>query len=95
MRIKGVKTIEEYKQVQRELIQSWIDKTFIEGSVTWQMEGALSIRVTDKTGDSMVIALQDINQNLKGVWGLAPAPVQFDAFASNGTGLLSDAKAHR
>lgn len=61
MRIKGVKTIEEYKQVQRELIQSWIDKTFIEGSVTWQMEGALSIRVTDKTGDSMVIALQDIN----------------------------------
>ena len=61
MRIKGVKTIEEYKQVQRELIQSWIDKTFIEGSVTWQMEGTLSIRVTDKTGDSMVIALQDIN----------------------------------
>lgn len=61
MKIKGVKTIEEYKQVQRELIQSWIDKTFIEGSVTWQMEGALSIRVTDKTGDSMVIALQDIN----------------------------------
>lgn len=61
MRIKGVKTIEEYKQVQHELIQSWIDKTFIEDSVTWQMEGALSIRVTDKTGDSMVIALQDIN----------------------------------
>ena len=94
MRIKGVKTIEEYKQVQRELIQSWIDKTFIEGSVTWQMEGALSIRVTDKTGDSMVIALQDINQNLKGVWGLAPAPVCL-MLASNGTGLLSDAKAHR
>lgn len=61
MRIKGAATIAEYKKMQRERIQSWIDKTFTEGSVTWQMEGALSIRVTDKTGDSIVIALQDIN----------------------------------
>lgn len=61
MRITGARTIEEYKQMQHELIQSWIDKTFVKGSVTWQMEGTLSIRVTDKTGDSMVIALQDIN----------------------------------
>lgn len=61
MRIKGARTIEEYRQMQHELIQSWVDRTFIEGSVTWQMEGTLSIRVTDKTGDSMVIALQDIN----------------------------------
>ena len=61
MRIKGAATIAEYKKMQREQIQSWIDKTFIEGSVTWEMDGALSIRVTDKTGDSMVIALQDIN----------------------------------
>lgn len=61
MIIKGARTIEEYKRMQCERIQSWIDKTFIEGSVTWQMEGALSIRVTDKTGDSIVIALQDIN----------------------------------
>lgn len=61
MRIKGAATIEEYKKMQREQIQNWVDRTFVEGSVTWQMEGALSIRVTDKTGDSMVIALQDIN----------------------------------
>lgn len=61
MRIKGARTIEEYKQMQHEQIQNWIDKTFVEGSVTWEMDGVLSIRVTDKTGDSMIIALQDIN----------------------------------
>lgn len=61
MRIKGAATIAEYKKMQHEQIQNWVDRTFVEGSVTWQMEGALSIRVTDKTGDSMVIALQDIN----------------------------------
>jgi cysteine sulfinate desulfinase/cysteine desulfurase-like protein len=61
MIIKGAKTIEEYRQMQHEQIQNWIDRTFVENSVTWKMEGALNIRVTDKTGDSMVIALQDIN----------------------------------
>ena len=61
MRIKGAATIAEYKKMQHEQIQNWIDKTFVEDAVTWQMEGALNIRVTDKTGDSIVIALQDIN----------------------------------
>lgn len=61
MRIKGAKTIEEYRQMQSERIQRWIDNNFIEDSVTWEMDGALNIRITDKTGDSMVIALQDIN----------------------------------
>lgn len=61
MRIKGAATIAEYKKMQHEQIQSWIDRTFVADSVTWEMEGALNIRVTDKTGDSMVIALQDIN----------------------------------
>lgn len=61
MRIKGARTIEEYRRMQHEQIQNWIDRTFVEGSVTWQMEGTLNIRITDKTGDSMVIALQDIN----------------------------------
>lgn len=61
MRIKGAKTIEEYRQMQRERVQRWIDDNFIEGSVTWEMDGALNIRVTDTTGDSMVIALQDID----------------------------------
>lgn len=61
MRIKGARTIEEYKQMQYKQIQNWIDKTFVENSVTWQMEGALNIRVTDKAGDSVIIPLQDIN----------------------------------
>lgn len=61
MRIKGAATIEEYKKMQHEQIQNWIDRTFVENSVTWKMEGALNIRVTDKTGDSIVIALQDID----------------------------------
>lgn len=61
MRITGAATIAEYKKMQHEQIQNWIDRTFVENSVTWKMEGALNIRVTDKTGDSMVIALQDIN----------------------------------
>lgn len=61
MRIKGAATIAEYKKMQHEQIQGWIDRTFVADSVTWEMEGALNIRVTDKTGDSMVIALQDIN----------------------------------
>lgn len=61
MRIKGAATIAEYKKMQNEQIQNWINRTFVENSVTWKMEGALNIRVTDKTGDSIVIALQDIN----------------------------------
>lgn len=61
MRIKGAATIAEYKKMQHEQIQNWIDKTFVKDSVTWQMEGALNIRVTDKTGDSVIIALQDID----------------------------------
>ena len=61
MRIKGAATIAEYKKMQHEQIQNWINRTFVENSVTWKMEGALNIRVTDKTGDSIVIALQDIN----------------------------------
>lgn len=61
MRIKGARTIEEYRQMQHEQIQNWIDKTFVEGYVTWKMDGALNIRITDKTGDSMIVALQDID----------------------------------
>lgn len=61
MKIKGAATIAEYKKMQREHVQQWIDRTFVENSVTWKMEGALNIRVTDKTGDSVIIALQDID----------------------------------
>lgn len=61
MIIKGARTIEEYKKMQREQIQNWIDQTFVEGSVTWEFDGALHIKVTDKGGDSMIVTLQDIN----------------------------------
>ena len=61
MRIKGAATIAEYKKMQREQIQNWVDRTFIEGSVTWKFDGALHIKVTDKTGDSIIVALQDVD----------------------------------
>jgi hypothetical protein len=61
MRIKGARTIEEYRQMQREHVQRWIDQNFVEGSVAWEFDGSLNVRVTDKTGDSMIVPLQDIN----------------------------------
>lgn len=61
MKIKGAKTIAEYKSMQKESIQKWIDKHFFENSVKWEMDGALHIKVTDKTGDSMIVALKDID----------------------------------
>ena len=61
MVIKGAKTIAEFKQRQDHLIQNWIDENFVSGAVTWEREGALNIRITDKTGDSMLIPLDNIN----------------------------------
>ncbi len=61
MVIKGAKTIAEFKQRQDDLIQNWIDENFVSGAVTWEREGALNIRITDKTGDSMLIPLDNIN----------------------------------
>lgn len=61
MVIKGAKTIAEFKQRQDEIIQNWIDANFMPGAVTWEHEGAFNIRITDKTGDSMLIPLADIN----------------------------------
>jgi hypothetical protein len=61
MKIKGAKTIAEYKAMQKESIQKWIDKYFLKNSVKWEMDGALHIKVTDKTGDSMIVALKDID----------------------------------
>ena len=60
MTIKGARTIAEYKQIQRRKIQHWIDDNFIEGSVTWTMHGANAIEITDTTGDSMTISLDEI-----------------------------------
>lgn len=61
MVIRGAKTIAEFKQRQDEIIQNWIDANFMPGAVTWEREGALNIRITDKTGDSMLIPLDNIN----------------------------------
>lgn len=61
MRIKGCKTIAEYKEKQKVKIQEWINDHFFEGSVTWEMNGANAIKVTDKTGDSMIVQLEKIN----------------------------------
>ena len=60
MTIKGVRTIAEYKEIQKKRIQKWIDDRFVEGSVTWETSGALRIKITDKTGDSMIISLDEI-----------------------------------
>lgn len=61
MRIQGAATIAEYKKMQCEHVQRWIDSNFIKDSVTWEFDGALHIKVTDKSGDSMIVALQDID----------------------------------
>lgn len=61
MVIKGARTIAEYRQIQAEKIQNWIDSNFVEGSVTWEMDGSNAIKVTDRTGASMVIQLSEID----------------------------------
>lgn len=60
MTIKGARTISEYKEIQRNRIQKWIDDRFISGSVTWEMDGASHIKITDKTGDSIIISFDEI-----------------------------------
>lgn len=61
MVIKGARTIAEYRQIQAEKIQNWIDSNFVEGSVTWEMDGTNAVKVTDRTGDSMIIQLAEID----------------------------------
>lgn len=60
MTIKGAQTIAEYKEIQKNRIQKWVDDRFITGSVTWKMSGASHIKITDKTGDSIIISLDEI-----------------------------------
>lgn len=61
MKIYGAKTIAEYKEIQAQKIQKWIDSNFVKGAVTWDMDGANAIKVTDKTGDSMIVTLSEID----------------------------------
>lgn len=60
MVIKGAKTIKEYKEIQKKRIQKWVDDRFVEGPVTWEMDGALRVKITDKTGNSIIISLDEI-----------------------------------
>ena len=60
MTIKGARTIAEYKDMQKTRIQKWVDDRFITGSVTWEMSRASHIKITDKTGESIIISLDEI-----------------------------------
>lgn len=60
MVIKGAKTIKEFKEIQKNRIQKWVDDRFVEGSVTWEMSGASQIKIIDKTDDSIIISLDEI-----------------------------------
>lgn len=61
MTIRGAKTIAEFLEIRRQKIQNWIDQNFESGSVTWEYAGANAIVVTDTTGDSITVSLNDIN----------------------------------
>ena len=61
LKIFGAKTIKEYKEIRAMKIQKWIDNNFVAGSVTWNMNGSNAIKVTDRTGDSLIIPLDVID----------------------------------
>lgn len=61
MTIKGAKSIAEYKQMQRDEIERWIDRHFLPSAgITWKMHGANAIELTDETGDTLVVSLDEI-----------------------------------
>lgn len=60
MVIKDAKSIEDYKRIRAEHIQHWIDTHFAKGSVTWELVDALTVKITDQTGDSMEVSLDEI-----------------------------------
>ena len=61
MRISGARTVEEFLEIRRQRIQFWIDQNFEPGCVAWEYAGANAIVVTDTTGDSITVSLNDIN----------------------------------
>lgn len=61
MTIKGAKSIAEYKQMQRDEIERWIDEHFLpEAEITWKMHGANAIELTDKNSDTLVVPLNEM-----------------------------------
>ena len=61
MKIFGAKTIKEYKKIRAMKIQKWIDDNFVQGAIEWEMDGSNAIKVTDRTGDSLIIPLDAID----------------------------------
>lgn len=61
MRIYGVHTVAEFKSARNKIIQNWIDQHFIAGSVTWKMSDSSHVLITDKTGDSVIIHIDEID----------------------------------
>lgn len=54
MGIKGAKTIEEFKKMKK--IEQWINKNFVEGSVTWKLVNDSEFELTDTKGGTMAIS---------------------------------------
>ena len=61
MKIYGVHSVEEYKTARDKLIQNWVDKHFVKDSVTWELSDPLHITVTDRSGDSMIVHLDQVD----------------------------------
>lgn len=60
IRIKGATSVEEFKKMRDERIQQWIDDNFEKGCVTWKHVNSQEIKITDMTGDSMIINLDNM-----------------------------------
>lgn len=61
MKIYGVHSVEEYKTARDKLIQNWVDQHFVKDSVTWELSDPLHITVTDRSGDSMIVHLDQVD----------------------------------
>lgn len=61
MKIYGVHTVQEYKTAQTKLINDWIDRHFVKGSVTWELSDPLHVTIKDASGDTMVMHLDQID----------------------------------
>lgn len=61
MKIYGTHTVNEYKTAQAKLIQNWVNEHFVSGSVTWVLSDPLHVTITDTTGDSMTIHIDQID----------------------------------
>lgn len=61
MKIYGTHTVAEFKAARDKLIQNWIDQHFVKDSVTWTLSDPLHVTITDTTGDSMILHIDQID----------------------------------